>query len=59
MAVRRCRVSRTNIEEFMKDIADLPVQIEPARSPGHWPALVKLAERHRLTTYDAVYLDLA
>lgn len=57
--VRRGRLPRRKIEEFMKDIGDLPVQIESARSPDAWPALVALAEKHRLTTYDAAYLELA
>ena len=59
MAVRRRRISRTKVEEFLEDICDLPVQIQPARRPKTWPALVALAEKHRLTTYDAAYLDLA
>ena len=59
MAVRRRRVFPTKIEEFIEDIGVLPVQIEPARSPETWVALVALAERHRLTTYDAAYLELA
>lgn len=59
MAVRRRRVTRAKIEEFIKDIADFRITIEAARAPDDWPALVALAEKHRLTTYDAAYLELA
>lgn len=59
LAVRRSRVPRQKIEQFMQDIADLPVQIETALSPDAWPKLVMLAEKYRLTTYDAAYLELA
>jgi predicted nucleic acid-binding protein len=59
MAVRRGRVTLNKIHEFIEDLKDLPVQIEPARSLEAWQSLVALAHQYRLTTYDAAYLELA
>lgn len=59
MAVRRGRVTLNKVHEFIDDLNDMPVQIEPASSPDTWPSLIALAHQHRLTTYDAAYLELA
>ena len=59
IAQRRARVTAEQIREFLEDLAVLPIRIEPPRSSAAWPPLVVLAHQHRLTAYDAAYLELA
>jgi predicted nucleic acid-binding protein len=33
--------------------------MESPSDPPQWPAILALAEKHRLTAYDAAYLELA
>ena len=59
MAQRRARVTADEIREFVEDLAVLPIRLEPAHSPAVWAPLVAVAQRYRLTIYDAAYLELA
>jgi len=59
MAQRRGRVTTRQIDEFIDDLAALPIMVEGARLPADWHGILGLAEKHRLTAYDAAYLDLA
>jgi len=44
---------------FLKNLTDLPIEVEPPRSRGDvLPVLANLMERHRLTAYDAAYLEI-
>jgi predicted nucleic acid-binding protein len=43
----------------LADLALLPIQIDPETDRQAWGATARLAERHRLTLYDAAYLELA
>src|SRR5690348_12820615 len=56
---RRARVTAEQVREFIQDLAALPIHIEPAHSSAIWLSLVALAQQHRLTAYDAAYLELA
>jgi predicted nucleic acid-binding protein len=56
---RRGRVTFEQIAEFIEDLAALPIRLDPPISPAEWPPILALAERHRLTAYDAAYLELA
>jgi predicted nucleic acid-binding protein len=58
VARRRGRVTADQISEFIEDLAALPIRLEPPRDPAQWPAVIALAEKHRLTAYDAAYLEL-
>ena len=58
MARRRGRVTANQISEFIEDLGGLPIRIEPPSDPAQWPTILSLAERHRLTVYDAAYLEL-
>ena len=58
-ACRRGRVTAIQVSEFIEDLGALPILLEPPGSPAQWPAILALAERHRLTAYDAAYLELA
>ena len=57
-AERRNRVSAERCAELLELIGSLPVETDPetARIPG---PVFRLAREHRLTVYDAIYLDLA
>lgn len=59
MAQRRGRVTADQIDEFIDDLAALPIVLEEPRRPSEWREVLGLAEKHRLTAYDAAYLDLA
>jgi predicted nucleic acid-binding protein len=56
MAERRGRLEPTGAAEFLADLEDLPVRID--REP-HGETILALARAHRLTVYDAAYLELA
>ena len=56
---RRGRITSQQLTEFIGDLAALPIRLEPPPNPVQWPAIVTLAERYRLTAYDAAYLELA
>jgi predicted nucleic acid-binding protein len=58
IARRRGRVTAEQITEFIDDLAALPIRLEPPIGPAQWPTIVALAEQHRLTAYDAAYLEL-
>lgn len=53
---RRGRIEPADSDMFLNDLARLPIRIE--RDPDK-RLVVALARKHRLTAYDAAYLDLA
>jgi predicted nucleic acid-binding protein len=58
MAERRNRVdaARRRLARFL---GDLPIALDDETSIQVWTATQELAEQHRLTVYDAAYLELA
>jgi predicted nucleic acid-binding protein len=56
IAERRGRLTEHRTTEFLSRIAQLPIVLE--QSPDE-AAVLALARRHRLTIYDAAYLELA
>ncbi len=59
MGVRCGRHDAAFRDASLADLALLPTQLDPNTDPQAWGATLKLAERHRLTLYDAAYLELA
>jgi predicted nucleic acid-binding protein len=59
MAVRRSRIDLEQVARFARDVAALPIRIEPPHAPAAWEAVIRVASRHQLTVYDAAYLELA
>lgn len=59
MGVRRGRHDAAFRDATLADLALLPVHIDPETDRHAWTATLRLAERHRLTLYDAAYLELA
>ncbi len=53
---RRGRIEPDEADAFLRDLARLPISV---RHDADERALVALARKHRLTAYDAAYLDLA
>jgi predicted nucleic acid-binding protein len=59
MGVRRGRHSASFRDATLSDLALLPIRIDLETHERAWNSTAKLAERHRLTIYDAAYLELA
>ena len=59
MGVRKGRSDSTFRDASLADLALLPITVDPETDRQAWGATAKLAARHRLTLYDAAYLELA
>lgn len=59
MGVRRGRHDAAFRDATLADLSLLPITVDPETDLHSWSATVRLAERHRLTMYDAAYLELA
>jgi predicted nucleic acid-binding protein len=59
MGVRRGRSDSAFRDAALADLALLPIAVDQETDRQAWGATANLAERHRLTLYDAAYLELA
>jgi predicted nucleic acid-binding protein len=59
MAARRGRHDTGFRDSTLADLALLPIQTDSETDRHAWGATARLAARHRLTLYDAAYLELA
>lgn len=59
LGVRRKRHVAAYRDATLADLAKLPILEDSETSEHAWGATIQLAEKHRLTTYDAAYLELA
>jgi predicted nucleic acid-binding protein len=59
MGIRRGRHDADFRDSTLADLALLPIHLDPETDQQAWGAMARLAERHRLTLYDATYLELA
>lgn len=59
MGVRKRRHNATFRNSMLADLALLPISIDSETDRQAWGPTLHLAERHRLTLYDAAYLELA
>ena len=59
MAQRRGRIDAAERSATIQDLGLLPLQTDEETNARAWHATLNLAERHRLTVYDAAYLELA
>ena len=57
--VRRGRRDAAFRDDTLADLALLPITVDPETDRQAWGATLQLAIRHRLTLYDAAYLELA
>lgn len=58
-AERRGRITPERRQSFTGVLQRLPITLDDETAPRLWTATARLAEQHRLTAYDAVYLELA
>lgn len=59
MGVRRRRNDAAFRDATLADLDLLPIRVDPDTDRQAWGATLRLASRHRLTVYDAAYLELA
>jgi predicted nucleic acid-binding protein len=59
MAERRNRLDATRRRQLAAAMQQLPISLDARTSAQAWTASAGLAERFRLTVYDAAYLELA
>ena len=59
MAVRRKRIEALHRDAALADLRLLPITIERTSDDVVWTVILGLADRFRLTVYDASYLELA
>jgi predicted nucleic acid-binding protein len=59
LAVRHRRISAEHRIRALQDLARLPINIDTETLTRAWGETSALAERFRLTIYDACYLELA
>ncbi len=59
MAERRKRISRSLRHETLVDLSDMLITFDDRTQEMAWNASGELAAAHKLTLYDAAYLELA
>ncbi len=59
VAVRRGRIDAEFRRAALADLALLDITVDSQTDAQAWAATVRIADRFRLTTYDAAYLELA
>jgi len=58
-AERRGRIGGRDRQRLTGFLQDLPIAIDDETARRVWATTAQLAEQHRLTAYDAAYLELA
>jgi predicted nucleic acid-binding protein len=59
VAMRRRRITTELRATALADLTLLDIEIDPATDQSAWGRTLQLADRFRLTVYDAAYLELA
>jgi predicted nucleic acid-binding protein len=59
MAERRGRLPAVQLADALRLLEALPIETDPETGLRAWTASASLARRHRLSLYDACYLELA
>lgn len=59
VATRRGRIRRGDWKRIRANLDALPIEIDSETSGRLWPAILPLAWEHKLSAYDAAYLELA
>jgi predicted nucleic acid-binding protein len=57
--IRRRRIDKAYRDQALADLIDLKIDIDPDTDAFAWSDTVDLADRFKLTLYDACYLELA
>jgi predicted nucleic acid-binding protein len=59
VGIRRGRISKANRQGILADLESLPLFVDGETQKHTWGQTLELADRHKLTVYDATYLELA
>lgn len=59
IGIRRQRHAADFRDRVLAELSEFPIHVDPETDRQAWGATARLAERHRLTVYDASYLELA
>ncbi len=59
MSVKRGRLDRIEKSEILAWLTQLPIDCDSETGTQAWGRTIALADRHKLTVYDATYLELA
>jgi predicted nucleic acid-binding protein len=59
MAERRQRITAAFRNAALQDLGALPIIFDDETSARAWNEILQVAEAHRLTAYDAAYIELA
>jgi predicted nucleic acid-binding protein len=59
IGIRRQRHAADFRDRMLSDLSDFSIRVDPETHRQAWGPTARLAERHRLTLYDAAYLELA
>jgi predicted nucleic acid-binding protein len=59
MGERRGRIEPSKRQRLVDFLRDLPITLDTETAVQVWDPTQRLADRYRLTAYDAVYLELA
>lgn len=58
-AMRKKRIDAAGVEAFLSQLGQLEIMTDPETCARAWGKTLDLAQLHRLSTYDAAYLELA
>ena len=58
-AIRRRRIDTDFRNRALARLARMPISVDPDTDAHAWTSTLRLADRFRLTAYDAAYLELA
>jgi predicted nucleic acid-binding protein len=59
IGIRRGRIDAERRDGVLSDLAALDISIDPDTDKAAWTTTLRLADRFRLTVYDAAYVELA
>jgi|SRR5580700_1053516 predicted nucleic acid-binding protein len=59
IGIRRQRHAADFRDRMLSDLSDFSIRVDPETHRQAWGPTARLAELHRLTLYDAAYLELA
>jgi predicted nucleic acid-binding protein len=59
VGIRRGRIAKDARNQILRDLSFLPIQTDGETERYTWGRIIELADSHRLTLYDATYLELA
>ena len=57
--VRKGRYAMPAIERYLSHLAAIEITVDSGTHERAWTSILELAVKHRLTSYDATYLELA